>query len=315
VDNKLWGRKLAADYQSVTKSNRNIRLPAVDQTNAAAFEAWSLALRVWCGVQRIELAWIPPSESCAETKRCHYQRFLYRAERFRSLFPDWFHLAQPVLIADAEALSDGQLYLNVPGNRVRLDQATNPETPLESMPEAGLEKSLLRSEAFARYFGLANGKLDRQFPVGLFRESVAKGNRIFTGAKSAIDLVGIVGETLWLFEIKAGMNIPAGILSELLFYASVMRDAAGKNARFQFDRRSKSKGTKVWPEDIQRCNGIEAVLLGPHLHPLIGHRSMIECLNNAATRNWNTLPDRPSIRFRATTLKGSASADYQFAEI
>src|SRR6202043_1460597 len=94
--------------------------------------------------------------------------------------------------------------------------------------------------------------------------------------------------TLWLFELKAGKNIPAGILSELLFYASVMCDAVGSNARFRFEQGPKSRGTTIWPEDIQRCNRIEAVLLGEKFHPLIGHRRMIECLNDAAIRNWNT---------------------------
>jgi hypothetical protein len=281
-------------------------------TNAAAFEAWSLALRIWCGVEKIELAWKSPSESRTDTERCHYQRFLYRAERFRSLFPDWFHLAQPALIADAEALGDGPFYLNVPGHRTELVQATNGETALELMREADLEKSLLRSKEFACYFALE--KRDRQFPVGLFRGTVAKGNRIFTGAKSAIDLVGIGKDALWLFELKAGDYIPAGILSELLFYASVMRDAIGKGARFSFESRSKSKGM-VRPEDIQRCHRIEAVILGEKFHPLIGHQSVIEYLNEAATRNWGTAQNRVSVNFRATILNRSAGADYQFAEI
>jgi hypothetical protein len=59
------------------------------QTNAAAFEAWCLALRVWCEVEKIELRWQQPADN-SPNEQCHYQRFLYRVERFRSLFPSWF---------------------------------------------------------------------------------------------------------------------------------------------------------------------------------------------------------------------------------
>jgi hypothetical protein len=66
MDNKYWGRKLAAEYLRKTEEKRSVRLPAPDnirfegdgehvtvtmeepavianfQTNAAAFEAWAL---------------------------------------------------------------------------------------------------------------------------------------------------------------------------------------------------------------------------------------------------------------------------------
>ena len=124
-DNKYWGRTLANDYKNETGCSRRIRLPDADhikfdgeeehvtvtmeetaiianlQTNAAAFEAWSLALHVWSKVPRINLVWKPPGKGCTDEGRRHYQRFLYRAERFHELFPLWFHLARPELLDDA----------------------------------------------------------------------------------------------------------------------------------------------------------------------------------------------------------------------
>src|SRR6266513_4766521 len=128
MDNAEWGQRLREEYKRKTGYQRRIRLPVSDQisfeggvdaltvtlqtksicsnlqTNRAAFEAWSLALRVWCGIENIELRWQPLSNRSDEGWY-HYQRFLYRAERFRSLFPEWFHLNQPV--NDSEALGDG----------------------------------------------------------------------------------------------------------------------------------------------------------------------------------------------------------------
>ena len=123
----------------------------------------------------IDLVWNQP-EGCTDTQRRHYQRFLYRAKSFHSLFPDWFRLATPQLLDDAEALGNGPFYLNVAGDR---KQRTNSAGARELM----LEKALLGSGAFEEHFGLETKNLDRQVPVGVFRELVAQTNRIFTGGK------------------------------------------------------------------------------------------------------------------------------------
>lgn len=324
-DNGYWGKKLADDYRNKTGSRRSIRLPASDdiqfegekelvtitlqqkavlanlQTNKAAFEAWSLALRVWSAVEKIDLIWKRPQlEHCKPTEQRHYQRFLYRCKKFESLFPEWFHLLKPELLKDAEALGDGPLCLNVAKDRI---QRTNGPSKAEAM----LERRLLDSRAFRDRFGLKAENIDHQVPVGLFKGSVAQDNYIFTGGKSAIDIVGIAGDVLWLFELKAGDNIPAGILSELLFYASVMRDAVGPNARFCFEKHRNARGTSVRADDIQLCSRIEAVLLGERLHPLIGHAAVITCLNEAANRNWTASRDSIPVNFHCVTLRKSGA--------
>jgi hypothetical protein len=212
-------------------------------------------------------------------------------------------------------LGKGPLYLNQPGRRAAIDALpVSGGGVVERKSETDLEKALLFSSAFKCHFGLE--KSDRQFPVGLFRDAVKQPNRIFPGGKGAIDLVGIGDNALWLFELKAGGNIPAGILSELLFYTTVVRDTVGESARFQFEWRG-SWGSKISRDDIRNCRRIEAVLLAEQLHPLIGHSKVLECLNEAAVQNWNARQDHVPVTFHAKILKRPAIGDddYGFVEI
>ena len=116
--------------------------------------------------------------------------------------------------------------------------------------ESDLEKGLEISDAFRERFNL--DKVMRQWPVGLFDGRVTKGGHIFTGGKSAIDLIGIRGDTLVLFELKKAGNRKAGAVSELLFYANVMRDAIGDARVFEFESTCAKKNCAIAPEDITR---------------------------------------------------------------
>jgi hypothetical protein len=177
---------------------------------------------------------------------------------------------------------------------------------------------LVECQNFAASFQLE--KLDRQFPVGLFHtKRPASDSRIFTGGKSAIDIVGVGDGALSLFELKVRKNNPAGILSELFFYANVMRDAIPgawvPNARFQFPDHKSNQRAKVYPADVQACKRIEAILLGEDFHPLVGHRYIIESLNNAAKRFWNESPLAVPVLFRAVRLEGSVRAGYKYRDV
>jgi hypothetical protein len=340
MNNNTWGKQLAESYKRKTLGkSRNIRLPAQDriefdgekgcvkvtmkskailanlQTNAAAFEAWSLALRVWCDVENIELRWERPDENASKEAMFHYQRFLYRVERFRSLFPEWFHLDSE-RHGDGKALGKGPFYLNTPGVR-RSDGIHGADEPLahcdaEFKREADLEAYLWKYKPFHERFRLE--AVYRQLPVGLFDgPTMTQNNRIFTGGKSAIDLVGIGDGALWLFELKAEKNIPAGILSELIFYTSVMRDAipgpSGKQGPFQF---KSSKPSDELVSAVIGCKRIEAVLLGPQFHPLIGDKRVISTLNEAAARQWNISKEQVPVTFSAVQVVCSTAKGYQF---
>ena len=77
-------------------------------------------------------------------------------------------------------------------------------SPSKNVSEFDLEKALECSHSFSEGFALK--KVMRQWPVGLFKGRVARGNEIFTGGKSAIDLLGISNDRLVLFELKTHLN-------------------------------------------------------------------------------------------------------------
>jgi hypothetical protein len=147
----------------------------------------------------------------------------------------------------------------------------------------------------------------RQWPVGLFDRKVAKEHGIFTGGKSAIDLVGIRNDTLVLFELKKAGNRKVGAVSELLFYASVMRDAIGASAMFRFESKGKTENCAIGPKDILQCSKICAVLLAPKFHPLISEPRMFEVLNAAMKRLHS---DRP-IHFETAMISSCPNDKYR----
>ena len=257
------------------------------QTDAAALEAWALMLRLWLGekdVPNIVVDWGLPRE----TRNGHYQRFLYRVDQFQKLFPDWFSVADPKKLAKCQPLTEPVLILNVASGKA------SPSSPKTTSREYRFESKLIRSEKFRQRFVLKDKLVDRQFPVGLFACTVSAKTRIFTGGKSAIDIVG-VGEDnhFWIFELKAGKNISVGTLSELLLYTGLIREAARTPPRIMFKDAPPSPRACVHACHVQQCTGINAVMLVENLHPLLEHPELFSTLNKAAEAHWNRIPDKP----------------------
>jgi hypothetical protein len=280
------------------------------QSDAAAFEAWALALLFHCGVQSVEISVDPGAVAVGR----HHERFLYRLKRFSQLYPDCVIAKWPA--SPSKALnSQSGLFLNQPGPREMPPEADSVERMLAaSLPkpsESNLELALEISGAFKSRFDLE--KVMRQWPVGLFDGKVKKGHEIFTRGKSAIDLIGIRKDnTLVLFELKKARNRKVGAVSELLFYASVMRDAIGASAIFEFESKSAEKNCAIGPEDIIRCSKICAVLLAPDFHPLISEPRLFEELNTATE---GLYVDKP-IHFETVTISGypqGECGDFEFS--
>ena len=325
-----WNQRLKTAYKrSGREPHRPVRLPAegvmsvagdadhavIDlesgaivrnmQDNAAAFEGWSLALRHWCGAEKVTLRWQPPVVPLVLKKddlvrERHYQRFLYRVERFSSLF-NWFDVATPDLFARWRHLYNKEYFLNVAGN--------GPNTPSDEVaessmakPEYDLECRLQTDPDFHKHYKFAREALiDRQFPVGLFSEATpTAASAVFPGGKGAIDLVCLDHRHLWLFELKAEKNIPIGTIAELLFYGSVMRDAV--MGKFKFGRIAGGRA-KVRPEMLGQVNEITGVMLGHDLHPLISDPKLIGLLNNAVENQWNCIDGAPLVSFRADKIQ------------
>jgi hypothetical protein len=272
------------------------------QSDAAAFEAWALALLIHCGVKSVKIG-VDPGVGLGP----HYERFLYRLKRFSELFPDRVIAKWPDTPSRALNSQSGR-FLNQPGPRKTPPEAASEErmkaASLPKPSESNLELALEISVAFRSRFQLE--KVMRQWPVGLFDGKVAKEHGIFTGGKSAIDLIGIRNDTLVLFELKKAGNRKAGAVSELLFYASVTRDAIGASAIFEFETKGETENCAIGPEDILRCSKVCAVLLAPKFHPLISEPRMFEELNAAMKRLYS---DRP-ISFETATITGYPQDEY-----
>ncbi|HEY3706281.1 MAG TPA: hypothetical protein VGL22_14555 [Terracidiphilus sp.] len=274
------------------------------QSDAAAFESWALALLLHCGVQTVQIGMDPR----ADRKGPHYERFLYRLKCFSELYPDWVIAEEPD--PPSKALnSPNERLLNQPNKRAKPPEVdSNERMKAASGPtpsEADLELALEISSSFRSHFQLE--KVMRQWPVGLFDGWVADGRQIFTGGKSGIDLIGIRNGTLVLFELKKSDNRKAGAISELLFYASVMRDAIGPSAIFEFESKEARKNCAIGPEDIIRCSNIHAVLLAPNFHPLISEPRIFQELNKAAMKRFGS--DR-QICFQTATISSYPQDGY-----
>ena len=226
------------------------------QRDDAAFDAWALVLRVWCDVQRVRLGWQVPDN----TEDPHYQRFLYRVQHFARLF-DWFEIELPERLQTLKIADGGSYVLNVPiGDRSPKDITGT----LAELSEDALEHTLLSPAVQKRLCALIGAEqLYRQIPVGVFAARVARANRIFAGGKSAIDLVATHKDgTISVFELKGRDNCKVGAVSELFFYAMVLRDVAC--GRFSF-----AAAAQEPLGAIAMAKRVRAYVLAPDFHPLL----------------------------------------------
>lgn len=257
------------------------------QDDAAAFETWALALRV-AGASTVTLAWDPGA-----TDGPHGRRFQYRAQRFAALCR-WFRLAEalpPVL-----ATTGKRYLLNVASeprrSRMRIDVFD------VAASEHELEVAIVDHPTISQEFRTALGLefVARQLPVGVFETKVAKVNGVFTGGKSAIDLWGPRDGRLAIFELKNSKNVALGAVSELFFYAMVMRDM--QRGVVGVDAPKTGKGEYA---ALKKTNGVDAYLLAPHFHPLVADGAIIRLLAE------HTAAD--DVRFGMIRLGASARFD------
>jgi hypothetical protein len=276
------------------------------QDNAAAFEGWSLVLHHWCGAKKVSLEWEQPEpppepEGPMSTDQRHYQRFLYRAQRFHSLFPDWFEIAGADPFIHSRVGSGRPVYLNLAGKRSEVGP-----TKVGASPEYVLECRLVTDPNFRAHYGFSVPVIDRQFPVGLFSTQRPKlASALFPGGKGAIDLVSLDNHHLWLFELKAKGNISVGTLSELLFYASVARDVAMKEIGFNPEGGGHAK---VNAKDLADVKAITGVMLGHQLHPLLTDPALLSLINTAVQARWN-VGNAPPVDFRADRITSNYAID------
>lgn len=248
------------------------------QNASSAIEGWALALMAWVGVARVTLDWEQPEGSGVNDP--HFQRFLYRVTRFAELLgPDLVEVAHPGRLT--------ALRINQPGVRPTINAARGRDTAdtPSSRREDELEKVFARKDSQPRHRLMSHlrlSTLDRQFPVGVFDGEPAKAKRIFTGGKSAVDLIGLdADQTLYLFELKADGNNSVGAVSEIFFYAMVVHDLM--RGQIGFSRRESSKRLSITAAEIRNSQSIRAVLFASEFHPLIS-TAMLKPLNDGTQR-------------------------------
>lgn len=247
------------------------------QTDTAAFEAWVLALKYW--IQdfhdyTVRLTWHRP----ADINDGHYQRFLYRAYKFRELFPKWFCLVDQTFLSDSKlsyisgSRSKDSYVLNYPGG---------PASETAQNEEARLERILLDQAQFKDIFKFS--KKGQQLPVGVFVNKITKLNAVFTHGHSDIDLWGQQqNNVLNIFELKKFKNNKIGIISELFFYTMLMDDL--RAGRVGYLDGTIPQGRSI-PYPIYPKAAICSWFLAPELHPLI-NQELIATINSAlANRN------------------------------
>lgn len=272
-----------------TREGCNIHMPADCvcenfQRDFAAFEGLALGLNAWLDSE-VTLSWAQPPEHDDR----HYQRFLYRVIRFDKDV-DWFNIHE-----DCKEFASDSLVLRPDGSnrekpgyhvlnvqmRPRDIKKVPDSKPLAEMTEEELEMYFFRNNKslfLAAGIGSDSQPL-RQIPVGLFKERLSRNTRVFTGTTSMIDL-GALDDTgtLAIFELKRPGNVKVGAITELLFYANVIRDL--QEGTFGYPAKKKREAEI----QIAKSRGVKAFILADRLHPVLSNKRVFETLNTIDSR-------------------------------
>lgn len=229
----------------------------------------------------------------------HYNRFLYRLKRFSEQFGRYIELSEnmeEVLNKICFAGYDGDEYagwehktftefeesskvLSFPANEAG-GSCPDKNKPPEEYSETQIEKYFFEnpeeiSERVKKETGSAMSKLNRQLPVGVYVDEAKEKNTVFMGHKAAIDLWSISEnkEEFNVFELKKVGAKPIGIISELFFYANLMKDVYCENKNYKRaaapERVKSDRGVSSLSGLEGRMKKVNAFFLINTLDPLI----------------------------------------------
>ena len=248
------------------------------QEDSAAFEGWILVLKSWLSneIKYVELDFtVPevPAMQCGNPQAGHYNRFLYRLNNMLRLFPDWFFVEESkrgIVLDFMHWLESAPCLLNhSQRERTSIIGTKSPERQIESWFAFEEGKDLLCDR-----WGIDEGKLFNQLPIGVFYGSIAAPNAIFNRGPSALDLWGVSRDSrdLHLIELKCGDNKGIGVISEVLLYISVIYDTCvSEKPLFTLGRYKNAKDTKdmlALQNSGQRFHRLMAHVLVEKFHPL-----------------------------------------------
>lgn len=224
------------------------------QDDCAAFEGWAILIKYWLS-QYINLVYVifsPISrDDYSKAEYMHYQRFIYRLH----IFVNTYKWARYISNYSLEGYSTKGFVLNTPGS--------DSDVKVASHKEAQFERALVDIKP---PFLCIN---DHQLPVGVFDTKVESSKQIMNSG--AIDLWGIDGNVLNIYELKIASNKKVGIITELFFYVNILNDLMKHRINYEKDReyddiRSFSLLYDAYQK--RKISNVKGVFLSPSLHPL-----------------------------------------------
>ena len=249
------------------------------QDNAAAFEAWCFIIKAYTNIKNLKIMLdidgvVNDRYVGGIPSNGHLGRFLYRILKFKEQYGKWFFLSD-VLEAMrknfADFLSSGKFVNNEPSK-----EAEDDEDVLGT--EGYIEKRFCADDSRGKSILKVSGKnfvMNRQLPVGLFKDKKSVENSIFTGKKSAIDFWLLDGNEFNIYELKA-KNKMVGILTEIFFYSNYVRDVYWHKKLQKESCNVRLESPETTNRDYDKLcsisNGISKItgwLLADEFHPLI----------------------------------------------
>lgn len=197
------------------------------QDNAAAFEAWCFIIKAYTNIKNLKIMLdidgvVNDRYVGGIPSNGHLGRFLYRILKFKEQYGKWFLLSDELEAMRknfADFLRRGEFVNNEPSK-----EAEDDEDVLGT--EGYVEKRFCDDGSKREEILEVQGKnvvMNRQLPVGLFKNEKSDATAVFTGKKSAIDFWLLDKNELNIYELKA-KNKMVGILTEIFFYSNYMRD-------------------------------------------------------------------------------------------
>ena len=248
------------------------------QDNAAAFEAWCFIIKAYTNIKNLKIMLdidgvVNDKYVGGVPSNGHLGRFLYRILKFKEQYGIWFFLSDELEAMRknfADFLSSGKFVNNEPSK-----EAEDDEDVLGT--EGYVEKRFCDDGSKREEILEVQGKnvvMNRQLPVGLFKNEKSDATAVFTGKKSAIDFWLLYKNELNIYELKA-KNKMVGILTEIFFYSNYMRDVYWHKSLEKKDNVTIRNHQKTDRSYNKLCGGIENItkitgwILADEFHPLI----------------------------------------------
>ena len=226
------------------------------QDNCAAFEGWAILLKYWLSecIDNVCVRFSCINEANhTNAEKMHYQRFLYRLSKFVATYK-W---------AKYECGSSINPIGNYSTEGYVLNTTENKPKEAAHHKEAQFERKLVETKPNNLCI------TDHQLPVGVFKDKVSKLTQVMNSG--AIDLWGIDGNVLNIYELKIATNTEVGIISELSFYVNIMNDLMKHQINYENKKHKNIRSfDKVFTAyDNHSITKINGIFLAPKFHSLL----------------------------------------------